>query len=111
MKNLTERGYSLFFVLFLFVSVELSFLPHSPGTVASGFRDTWTSAKFLCTNVVPSGGGHVPRGPPSVFVDDVGFILVNFKVVTPPGDVDKAEQIVADACDSVSSCLIIAEQI
>ena len=61
MKNLTERGYSLLFVFFI-VSVELSFLPHSTGTVASEFRNTWTSAKFLYTNVVPSGGGHVPRG-------------------------------------------------
>ena len=41
----------------------------------------------------------------------MGSILVNFKVVAPQDDVDKAEQIVADACDSVSSCLSIVEQI
>ena len=41
----------------------------------------------------------------------MGSILVNFKAVAPPGDVDKAEQIVADACDSVSSRFSIVEQI
>ena len=29
---------------------------------------------------------------------------MNIKVIAPPDDVDKAEQIVSDACDSVNSC-------
>ena len=67
----------------------MSFLPHSTGTVASEFHDTcFPSArygirKFLYTNVVPVSFLHKE-------IDDVSFILVNFKVVAPPDDVDEA---------------------
>ena len=113
MKNLTARGYSLFFVLFIRECVGMSFQPLSTGTVASGFRDTcFSSAKYGIRKVFVhqcravrwmamfQGAGkrlfmEVTKSAPS---------SMNIKVVAPPDDVGKAEQIVADACDSFNSC-------
>ena len=110
MKNLTERGYSLLF-FFLIRECGHVFLATFHWYSSQRIPRHVDIRKVFVHQCRAVRWRPCSKGPASVFVDDVGSILVNFKVVAPPCDVDMAEQIVADACDSVSSRLSIVEQI
>ena len=111
MKNLTERGYSLLFVFFLIRKCGTVFLTTFPWYSSQRIPRHVDIRKVFVHQCRAVRWRPCSKGPASVFVDDVGSILVNFKVVASPGDVDMAEQIVAEACDSVSSRLSIVEPI